>query len=101
MDIKKLFIGGITGGILYFLCGWLVYGNLLAEFMKANPGTVSGVDRAMDDFKWMYLVIGNLVSGFLLAFIFVKGNVNSLAGGLVTGAILGLLMSTEIGRAHV
>jgi hypothetical protein len=93
MDIKKLFIGGITGGILYFFLGWLVYGNLLQEFMKANPGKVTGIERAMDDFNWMYLVIGNLVSGLLLAFIFVKGNVNTLVNGLVTGAIVGMLMS--------
>ena len=94
MDIKKLVIGGITGGILYFFLGWLVYGNLLADFMKTHPGTATNVDRAMEDMNWMYLVIGNLVSGFLIAFIFVKGNVNSLANGLVTGAILALLMST-------
>ncbi len=93
MDIKKLFIGGITGGIIYFLLGWLVYGNLLAEFMKANPGTVTGVDRAMADMNWMYLIIGNLLSGFLITYIFVKGNVSSVANGLVTGAVLGLLMS--------
>jgi hypothetical protein len=93
MDIKKLVIGGITGGILYFFLGWLVYGNLLAEFMKTHPGTVTGVERAMEDMNWMYLVIGNLLSGFLIAFIFVKGNVNSLVNGLVTGVILGLLMS--------
>ena len=70
MDIKKLIIGGITGGILYFLLGWLVYGNLLAEFMKAHPGTATGVDRAMADMNWMYLTIGNLLSGFLIAYIF-------------------------------
>ena len=93
MDIKKLIIGGLTGGIIYFLLGWLVYGNLLAEFMKTHPGTVAGVDRAMEDMNWMYLVIGNLLSGFLIAFIFVKGNVDSLMNGLVTGVILGLLMS--------
>ena len=93
MDIKKLVIGGITGGILYFFLGWLVYGNLLAEFMKTHPGTVTGVERAMEDMNWMYLVIGSLLSGFLIAFIFVKGNVDSLMNGLVTGVILGLLMS--------
>jgi len=93
MDIKKLIIGGISGGILFFLLGWLVYGNLLADFMKNHPGTATGVNRTEMDF--MYLAIGNLLSGFLLAYIFVKGNVNSLANGLVTGAILGLLMSAS------
>ncbi len=91
MDIKKLLIGGIIGGILFFLLGWLVYGNLLMTFMKNNPGTATGVDRAQMDF--MYLVIGNLASGFLMAYIFMKANVNSLSNGLVTGGIIGVLMA--------
>ena len=91
MDIKKLLIGGIIGGILFFLLGWLIYGNLLMTFMKNNPGTATGVDRTEMDF--MYLVIGNLASGFLMAYIFMKANVNSLSNGLVTGGIIGVLMS--------
>lgn len=94
MDIKKLLIGGIVGGILYFGLGYLVYGNLLFNFMKNHPGaTVTGVDRTMEEFQFMYLTIGNLAMGFLLAYIFVKGNINALAGGIVTGAIVGLLIS--------
>ena len=91
MDIKKLLIGGIIGGILFFLLGWLIYGNLLMTFMKNNPGTATGVDRTEMDF--MYLVIGNLASGFLMAYIFMKANVNSLSNGLVTGGIIGVLMA--------
>ena len=96
MDIKKLLIGGIVGGILYFGLGYLVYGNLLMNFLKDHPGTATGVDRAMADFEFLYLTIGNFAHGFLLAYIFVKGNVNSLANGLITGGIVGLLMSVGI-----
>ena len=93
MDIKKLLIGGIVGGILYFGLGYLVYGNLLMNFMKDHPGTATGIDRTMEEFQFMYLTIGNLAMGFLLAYIFVKGNINSAASGLVTGGIVGLLVS--------
>ena len=93
MDIKKLLMGGIVGGILYFGLGYLVYGNLLMNFMKDHPGTATGVDRAMEDFDFLYLAIGNLAMGFLLAYVFVKSNVTSLAGGLVTGGIIGALVS--------
>ena len=96
MDIKKLLMGGIVGGILYFGLGYLVYGNLLMNFMKDHPGTATGVDRAMEDFDFLYLAIGNLAMGFLLAYVFVKGNVNSLANGLITGGIVGLLMCVGI-----
>lgn len=93
MNIKKLAIGAITGGILFFLLGWLIYANLLADFMKNNPGAATGVDTTKMDM--MYLAIGNLLSGILMAYIFLKANVNTFAGGLVTGAIIGLLMAAS------
>jgi hypothetical protein len=93
MDIKKLLTGGIVGGILFFGLGYLIYGNLLAGFMQKHPGTATGVDRAMEDIQFLYLAIGNLAMGFLLAYIFVKSNVSSLGGGLVTGGVVGALVS--------
>ena len=93
MDIKKLFIGGIVGGILFFGLGYLIYGNLLAGFMQKHPGTATGVGRAMEDFQFLYLAIANLALGFMLAFVFAKSNVNSVAGGIVTGGIIGALVS--------
>ncbi len=91
MDLKKLFMGGIVGGILFFLLGWLIYGMLLMDFMNNHTGAAGNVSRTEPDF--LYLAIGNLAMGFLLAYIFVKSNVNSMAGGFITGAVLGLLMS--------
>jgi len=96
MDIKKLLIGGITGGILFFGLGYLVYGNLLAGFMAKHPGTATGVDRAMDSFEFLYLAIGNLAMGFLLAYIFVRSNVNSMASGFFTGGVVGALVSVGV-----
>ncbi len=96
MDIKKLLIGGIVGGILYFGLGYLIYGNLLMNFMKDHPGIATGVDRAMDDFQFLYLAIGNLAMGFLLAYIFVKSNINSMVSGLFTGGIIGALISISV-----
>lgn len=93
MDIKKLLMGGIVGGILFFGLGYLIYGNLLTGFMQKHPGTATGVDRAMDDLQFLYLIIGNMASGFLMAYIFVKGNVNTIGNGLVTGGIVGALVS--------
>ena len=93
MDIKKLLMGGILAGILFFFLGWLLYGNLLTTFMANNHGKVYlGVNKDQKDIEFLYLIIGNLSLGFLLAYIFVKSGVNSLAGGLITGLLIGLLM---------
>ena len=94
MNIKKLLMGGIAGGIAFFLLGWLIYGKLLMGFMTAHPGLAGNVGRAEPDF--MYLIIGNLAMGFLFAYIFVKSGVTSLASGLVTGGIVGLLMGISV-----
>ena len=94
MDIKKLLTGGIVGGILYFLLGWLIYGMLLMDFMNNHPGTAGNVNKAEPDF--LYLIIGNLAMGFLLAYVFVKSSISSMAGGLVTGGVIGLLLCVGV-----
>lgn len=91
MDIKKWVIGGITGGILFFLLGWLIYGMLLMDFMNNHTGTAGNVSRPEPDM--LYLAIGNMAMGFMLAYVFVKGNISSLAGGFVAGGIVGLLIA--------
>ena len=93
MNTKNFLLGGIVGGVLYFLMGWLFYGNLFAGYFKDHPGTATGVDRAADQMIWWALILGNLIAGFLFAYIFSKAGVATLASGLITGAILGLLMS--------
>jgi len=89
-------MGGIVGGILFFGLGYLIFGNLLVDFMHKHPGTATGVDRTMDDLQFLYLAIGNLAMGFLLSYIFVKANVSSLGNGLVTAGIVGALVSVGV-----
>jgi hypothetical protein len=96
MDIKKLFMGGLVGGILYFGLGYLIYGNLLMGFMQKHPGTAMNVDRAAADIQFLYLAVGSLLQGFLLAYIFVKANISSAASGFLTGGVVGLLNSAGL-----
>lgn len=94
MNTKNFLIGGIVGGVLYFLLGYLFYGNLLAQYFKDNPGTATNVDRAIEHFEWWALILGNLLLGFLLAYVFSKSGVSTLSSGLITGGIVGLLASS-------
>ncbi|UEG49572.1 hypothetical protein LK994_13100 [Ferruginibacter lapsinanis] len=95
MNFKKLFIGGIVGGVVFFLLGWLIYGIMLMDFMSSHTALPApiGVSRPMPMFP--YLILGNILSGFLLAYIFLKANVNSLMGGLTLAAVVGLLISSS------
>jgi uncharacterized membrane protein len=96
MNTKNFLIGGIVGGVVFFLLGYLFYGNLLAGFFHDHPGTATNVDRAMGDFQWWALILGNLFFGFFLAYVFIKSGVTTLTSGLIAGAVLGFLVSASI-----
>ena len=65
MNTKKLFIGGIVGGIVYFLLGYLIYGKFLMSYFSEHHGLATDANRAQPMF--LYLIIGNLLMGFLLS----------------------------------
>ena len=96
MNSKKFLIGGIVGGIAFFLLGWLVWGILLMDFMKSHSNSSSGVFRAEADMIWWALIVGNLAMGFLLSYVLSKAAVNSASGGITTGAVFGLLWAVAI-----
>ena len=93
MDSKKFLIGGIVGGIAYFLLGWLAYGMLLTDFYAKNAGTATGVAKDPKEMIYWALVLGNFAGGFLMAYVFSKAKIASAAAGAATGAVLGLLIT--------
>ena len=95
MDFKKLFIGGIVGGILFFGLSYLIYGKLMMTFFANHPGEVT-VERAEADLQFLYLGVGCLLQGFFLAYIFVRANVSSAGSGFVTGGIVALLLGAAM-----
>ena len=92
MDIKKLLIGGIVGGILFFGLGYLVYGVLLKGYMANHMGLAGNVYRADADIQFLYLAIGNLAMGFMMAYVFMRAKVKGAVDGLITGGIVSLLV---------
>jgi hypothetical protein len=91
MNSQKFIVGGIVGGIVNFILGWLVYGMLLKDFMASNAS--SGIMRADSDMIWWALIVGNLCVGFLLAYVIGKGGAASAAKGAAVGFVVGLLVS--------
>ena len=88
MNSNKFLLGGIAGGIVFFLLGYVFYGLLFKDFFAGN-----GMDANMDNFVWWAMIAGNLASGFLFAYILSKANVSSAAGGASIAFVAGLLMS--------
>lgn len=91
MNSSRFLLAGIVAGVIYFVLGWVIYGMLLASYMTDN--TLAGTMRAENEMVWWALVLGNLASGFLLAYILGKTGASTVGSGAVTGLVVGLLMS--------
>ena len=97
MNTKKFFIGTLAGGITFFLLGYLIYGNALAGFFSRHSAAAPGSMKQMSEIIWWALILGNLVSGALLSYIFLKlGNIGSFSSGAGTGAAIGLLVALSM-----
>ena len=92
--MKKFALGTLVGGLAYFLLGGLIYELLLASFFEANLGSATDVMR--DTQIWGTLVFSQLALGALVTFVLLLAKVDTLAGGLKTGAAFGLLLGLSI-----
>jgi hypothetical protein len=84
----------VVGGIAYFLLGGLIYEPLLVGFLETNLGSATGLMR--DTPLWETLVFSQFALGALVTYVLLLAKVDSLAGGLKTGAAFGLLLGLSI-----
>lgn len=91
MNFQKFLIGTLVGGITFFLLGYLFYGVALADFFSKHALAPM---KPMNEIVWWALFLGNLATGALLTYIFLKlGNVHSFGTGIRIGAAIGFFMS--------
>jgi hypothetical protein len=96
MNTKNVLIGGLSGGVAFFLLGWLIYGILLMDYMTSISPNIPGLNRSDSEFLLGILFISNVLSGLMVAYVFDLGKINGWLAGLKTGAILGFLVSAAI-----
>lgn len=94
MKTNKILLGGLAGGVTFFLLGWLVYGVLLMDYTTANYNQCAM--RPMQDMIWWAMILSNLAFGFLLSMIFSWSNTTGIMSGAKVAGIVGLLMSISI-----
>ena len=94
MKTSKILLGGIAGGVSFFLLGWIIYGMLLMDFMSANSNQCAA--RPMQDMIWWAMILSNLALGFLLAIVFTWSNTKGVISGAKVAGILGLLFGISI-----
>lgn len=84
MNVKNFIVGGIVGGIVNFLLGWLVYGILLNDPTDPSAGKENLV----------LIFSGCMLFGFIISYIFSQGEgVTKCVPGIKIAAGVGLLMS--------
>jgi hypothetical protein len=94
MKAVKIILGGLAGGIVFFLLGWLIYGILLLDFLIANNNQCA--QRLDGEMIWWALILAYIAYGFLLTFICNLSSSRGIWTGLKVGAIAGLLISVSM-----
>jgi Protein of unknown function (DUF1761) len=91
--VTRLLAATVAGGIAFLVLGFLIYGLLLENsVMKPNTNTYPGLMNEVP--VWVPLILANLVSALLLAYIFEKwAGIRTFAGGLQAGAIVWFLIA--------
>lgn len=80
MNYKKLIAGGLAGGFLNFLGGWLFYGLLFAE----------AFDSDSKEMNMLLITLGCFSFGFFVSYVFLKwAHISTIIGGLNGGLMLG------------
>lgn len=91
--LTRLLAATVAGGITFFILGFVIYGLILEErVMRPNMNAFPGLMNEMPN--WIPLVLANLVSAFLLAYIFDKwASISTFVGGLQGGAVVYFLIA--------
>ena len=88
MNLNKILLAALAGGIAYFLLGWLVWGIALAGMME----TPSNVTK--DPMLFWAMILSCLVYGFFLAYIFGRwAGIRTFVSGAKAGAVLSGLVA--------
>ncbi|WP_298141250.1 hypothetical protein [Flavobacterium sp.] len=84
MNVKNFIIGGIVGGIVNFLLGWLFWGELFKDFFPPHNE---------NEMNMVFIFLGCMTFGFFISFIFNKwAGISSAITGAKGGAVFGLLL---------
>ncbi len=94
MNTKSI-VGGILGGVAFFLLGWLVWGIILHNVMAGYSD--GSCDKSQEEISMVMMVVANLAWGLTMAYILSNwAGENNFSKGLKVGAIV----SVAIGLSY-
>ncbi len=99
---SKTLIGGLIGGVVAFLLGWVLYGMLFMDTMMKINGEIPGLMKAQDDMSGLLpLFLGNCSIGLLVSYIFNNwANITTIPTGAKAGALIGALIGLGVDLSY-
>lgn len=87
--LGRVLASTVAGGITFFIFGFIIYGLILDPLVMRPNTSPEAIKLMKDPPVWVLLILGNLVAGFLLAYIFEKwATISTFVGGLIGGATI-------------
>jgi hypothetical protein len=95
MKINKLIIGTLTGTIIYFIVGWIVFEFLLGSYTNANTTQIVGFKKDEQESSLPMLILSCTAYAMLLTSLMLYWINTSLnfKDGIKLGASVGLLVA--------
>ncbi|WP_420463723.1 hypothetical protein [Candidatus Palauibacter sp.] len=91
----KCLVASVAGAVVLFVGGYVLYELLLGGLMEANMGSATGAMKDAPNFLW--IAVGQLASGGVLATVLGWKGATDVAGGAKAGAQLGALIAVAVG----
>jgi hypothetical protein len=91
MDVKRLLVGTIAGGVALYVTGYLMFIVIFGNFYAANVGSATGVDRSIQ-IQWAEALASLAYAGLITFAMGNRSDVMSLGVGARIGAIVGFLL---------
>lgn len=91
MDMKRIVVGTLVGGIVLYATGYLIFELAFGNFYSANAGSATGVEREAQ-LQWAFALAS--FSYAALVTLGMAGRADSLkiGAGIKTGAVVGFLI---------
>lgn len=89
----KVLLASLAAGVASFLLGWIIYGMLLMGWMDANCNSFEGFAKAEEEMGLLWMFLGNLALGTLIAWALSRMGIASAGAGAVPGTIICTLMA--------
>ena len=87
--LARVLAATVAGGITFFVLGFIIYGLILDPLVMKPNMNPEAAKLMKDPPEWVFLILGNLVAAFLLAYIFDKwATIRTFAGGFIGGAVV-------------